>query len=210
MALGMRTDYMSTAVVQDGQESDDELLSDAKSGDHRAFEELCMRSRGLLKQRIVGIVRNQEDAEDVLQETLLSAYRHLDSFRGACRFSTWLVAIGTNISLMLLRKRRSFPEMISEHISEDGHRFESPDFRDPGLDPEQRCMADQTLHKLHTAMQRLPPHARTLMDLYYRKERRMKDAAAILGITVATAKSRLLRARHMLRRSLKQNDGSTP
>lgn len=123
---------MSTAVVQPGQESDDELLFDAKSGDHRAFEELCVRYRGLLKQRIFRIVRNQEDSGDVLQETLLSAYRHLDAFRSTCRFSTWLVAIGTNMSLMLLRKRRSAPEMISEHISDDGHRFDSPDFRDPG------------------------------------------------------------------------------
>jgi hypothetical protein len=59
-------------------------------------------------------------------------------------------------------------------------------------------------------MQWLPPHTRRLIDLYYRKERRMKDAAAILGITVATAKSRLLRARRVLLRSLKQNGCSTP
>jgi len=201
---------MSTVAVEHEQESDDDLLSDAKSGDHRAFEELCMRYRGMLKQSIFRIVRNQEDAEDVLQETFLSAYRHLDTFRGTCRVSTWMMKIGINTSLMLLRKRRSLPEMISEHISEEGHRFDSPDIRDPGLDPEQRYMADQTLRKLHTAMQLLPPHARSLMDLYYRKERRMKDAAAVLGITVATAKSRLLRARHTLRRSLKQNACWTP
>jgi RNA polymerase sigma factor (sigma-70 family) len=84
------------------------------------------------------------------------------------------------------------------------------EFRNPEPDPEQRPMAGQTLHKVHAAMQRLPPHARRLMDLDYRKERRMKDAAAILGITVATAESRLLRARHVLRRSLKQNGCSTP
>ena len=201
---------MNTATVQLGQECDDKLLCDAKSGDHRAFEELCVRYGGLVKQRIFRILRNQEDTEDVLQKTLLSAYRHLDAFRGTCRYSTWLVAIGTNTSLMLLRKRRRGPEMISDHISEDGQRFESMDFRDPELDPEQRYMVDQTLHNLHAAMQRLPPHARCLMDLYYRKERRMKEAAAILGITVATAKSRLLRARHMLRRSLRQNGCSTP
>jgi RNA polymerase sigma-70 factor (ECF subfamily) len=210
MTLGMKTDCMSTAMVKDEQESDNELLSNAKSGDHHAFEELCVRYRGRLKQRIFGIVRNQEDAEDVLQETLLSAYRHLDTFRGACRFSTWLVAIGTNMSLMLLRKRRSLPEMIYEHISADGQRFVSPDLEDSGLDPEQSYIADQTLHQLHAAMQRLPPHVRSLMDLYYRKEHRMKDAAAILGITVATAKSRILRARRMLRRSLNQNECWTP
>jgi RNA polymerase sigma-70 factor (ECF subfamily) len=197
---------MGTAAIEHEQESEDGLLSDAKSGDHLAFEELCVRYRGMLKERITRIVRNQEDAEDVLQETLLSAYRHLDTFRGTCRVSTWMMKIGINRSLMLLRKRRSLPEMISEQVSDDGQRFDSLDFQDPGLNPEQRYMADQTLHKLHTAVQHLPPRTRSLMDLYYRKERQIKDAAEILGITTATAKSRLLRARHTLRRSLKQNE----
>jgi RNA polymerase sigma-70 factor (ECF subfamily) len=201
---------MSIAAVQHEQTSDDELLSDARSGDQRAFDELCMRYRGMLKQRIFNIVRNREDAEDVLQETLLSAYRHLDAFRGTCKVSTWMTKIGINTALMLLRKRRSLPEMISEQVSEDGQRFDSPDFRDQGLDPEQSYIAHQTLCKLRNAMQQLPAHARSLMDLYYRKERRLKDAAAVLGISEATAKSRLLRARHMLRRSLKQNECCAP
>jgi RNA polymerase sigma-70 factor, ECF subfamily len=201
---------MSTAVVQHEQESDDELLSNAQSGDQRAFDELCLRYRGMLKQRIFKIVRNREDAEDVLQETLLSAYRHLDTFRGTCRVSTWMMKIGINTALMLLRKRRSLPEMTSEHVSDDGQRFDSPDFRDRGLNPEQSYIADQTLRKLRSAMQRLPAHSRSLMDLYYRKERRLKDAAAAIGISEGTAKSRLLRARGMLRRSLKQSEYWTP
>jgi RNA polymerase sigma-70 factor (ECF subfamily) len=201
---------MSTAAVQHEQESDDELLSKAKSGDQRAFDELCVRYRGMLKRRIFTIVRNREDAEDVLQETLLSAYRHLDTFRGTCKVSTWMMKIGINTALMLLRKRRSLPEMISEQVSDDGQRFDSPDFRDQGLDPEQSYIADQTLGKLRNAVQQLPANARFLMDLYYRKERRLKDAAATLGISEATAKSRLLRGRLMLRRSLKQNASWTP
>jgi RNA polymerase sigma-70 factor (ECF subfamily) len=201
---------MSTAVVQHEQESDDELLSNAKSGDQRAFDELCLRYRGMLKQRIFKIVRNREDAEDVLQETLLSAYRHLDTFRGTCRVSTWMMKIGINTALMLLRKRRSLPELISEQVSDDGQRFDSPAFRDRGLDPEQSYIANQMARKLRSAMQRLPVHSRSLMDLYYRKERRLKDAAAAIGISEGTAKSRLLRARGMLRRSLKQSEYWTP
>jgi len=156
----------------------------------------------MLKQRIFRIVRNREDAEDVLQETLLSAYRHLDTFRGTCRVSTWMTTIGINTSLMILRKRRSMPEVISEQVSEDGQRFESPEFRDPGLNPEQRYIADQTIDKLRSIMRRLPAHVRTVMDLYCMKELRLKDAAAILGITEAAAKSRVLRGRKRLRRSL--------
>jgi len=156
----------------------------------------------MLKQRIFRIVRNREDAEDVLQETLLSAYRHLDTFRGTCRVSTWMTRIGINRSLMILRKRRCMPEVISEQVSGDGQRFESPEFRDPGLNPEQRYIADQTIDKVRSIMRRLPVHIRTVMDLYCVKERRLKDAAAILGITEATAKSRVLRGRKRLRRSL--------
>jgi RNA polymerase sigma-70 factor (ECF subfamily) len=121
-----------------------------------------------------------------------------------------MMKIGMNEALMLLRRRRRLPEMISEQVSDDGQSFDPPDVRDPGLNPEQCYMVDQTLHRFDAAMQRLPPRTRSLMDLYYRKERRVKDAAAILGISVATAKSRLLRARHVLRRSLKQNECSTP
>jgi RNA polymerase sigma-70 factor (ECF subfamily) len=121
-----------------------------------------------------------------------------------------MMKIGINTALMLLRKRRRLPEMTSEHVSDDGQRFDSPDFRDRGLNPEQSYIADQTLRKLRSAMQRLPAHSRSLMDLYYRKERRLKDAAATVGISESTAKSRLLRARGMLRRSLKQSEYWTP
>jgi RNA polymerase sigma-70 factor (ECF subfamily) len=154
------------------------------------------------KQRIFRIVRNREDAEDVLQETLLSAYRHLDTFKGTSRVSTWMMKIGINTSLMALRKRRSTPEVISEQVSEDRQRFESPEFRDPGLNPEQLYITDQTIAKLRSTMRRLPACMRTVIDLYCVKELRLKDAAAILGITEAAAKSRVLRARNRLRRSL--------
>ena len=198
----MSTQIFKHTIVQPSQVSDEQLLSRARSGDQAAFGELCLRYTGMLKQRIFRIVRNREDAEDVLQETLLSAYRHLDTFRGTCRVSTWMTRIGINTSLMILRKRRCMPEVISEQVCGDGQRFESPEFRDPGLNPEQRYIADQTIDKVRSIMRRLPAHVRTVMDLYCVKELRLKDAAAILGITEATAKSRVLRGRKRLRRSL--------
>ena len=84
------------------------------------------------------------------------------------------------------------------------------DFRDPALDPEQRCMTSQTIQKLNTRTARLSPQVRTLLEMYYKHELRLKDAAQILGISVATAKSKLLRARRKLRRALKQNECWTP
>ena len=83
----MSTSILEHFGVQHPQPSDDQLVSEAKSGDQQAFSVLCLRYRGMLMNRIYRIVGHQEDAEDVLQETYLRAYQHLQTFRGACSFS---------------------------------------------------------------------------------------------------------------------------
>ena len=83
---------------------------------------------------------------------------------------------------------------------------ETLESRDPAPDPEQECLNDQTLLTLWKAIQRLPPTTRKVMDLYYRKERRLKETAAMLGINESTAKARILRARRLLRRSLEHQN----
>jgi RNA polymerase sigma-70 factor (ECF subfamily) len=201
----MSTDVLVDFRAQHPQPSDDQLLSEARSGDSRAFGELCQRYSGMLKQRIFRIVRHREDAEDVLQETLLSAYLHLDSFRGACRFSTWMITIGINTSLMFLRKRKTSSNIISDAITHDGQRLERPEIRDPSPNPEQRYMTHQTYQRVKHAIRRLRPRLSSMVDLYYRQERRLKDAAKALGISEPAAKSTLFRARNLLRRSLNRN-----
>ncbi len=200
---------MHTSIVEQQRPSDEQLVFDARSGDQQAFAELCLRYRGMLLNRIFGIVRHKQDAEDVLQETLLKAYQHLQTFRGACSFSTWLLAIATNMSLMLLRKRKALRMNGGELVTEDGETL-VVDFRDPAPNPEQRCMMFQTSQKLNRAVAKLSPQVQTLLKMYFTSELRLKDAAKFLGIPVATAKSRLLRARQKLRRSLKQNECWTP
>lgn len=195
--------------VHHPQPSDGQLLSEAKSGDQQAFAELCLRYRGMLMNRIYRIVRHQEDAEDVLLETLLKAYQHLQTFRGSCSFSTWLVAIGTNMSLMLLRKRKARHKYSCDVATEDGEML-AVEFRDSAPDPEQRYMMSQTSQKVNHAVSRLSPQFRNLLEMYYKNELRLKDAAKILGVTEATTKSRMLSARRMLRRALKQNECWTP
>ena len=199
----MNTNVGVSFIAQYSQPSEEQLLSEARSGNDRAFAELCGRHKGMLKRRIFRIVRHPEDAEDILQETLLSAWKHLHRFRGTCRFSTWVTRIGINTSLILLRKRRGLLETSSEKLTDSGQKFEMPDLRDPRLDPEQRYIAEQTLLTLWNAMRRLPPTVRAVMDLYYGDEIRVKDAAAILGINESTAKSRMFKGRNRLRRSLK-------
>jgi RNA polymerase sigma-70 factor (ECF subfamily) len=90
----------------DSDVSDDDLITAAQRGDQQAFVELCGRHSTVTRNKIFRIVRNHEDAEDALQDTLLRAYTHLTSFRRSCKFSTWLTIIGVNSALMIMRKRR--------------------------------------------------------------------------------------------------------
>lgn len=200
----MSTNITADLAVHHTQASGDQLVSEAKSGNREAFAELCRRYGAMLERRIFRIVRNREDSEDVLQETFLSAFLHLQSFRGTCRFSTWMTKIGINASIMLLRKRKRFLTIASEVVTEDGQRNGTPEIRDPRPDPEQRYTRYQTRQILGHAIRRLPPGIRTITDMYYRKEHRLKDAADTLGISEQSAKSRVLRARRMLRCSLKK------
>jgi len=206
MSTTARTLFMPLTIVaspDSSKESDDLLLSEAKSGAGQAFGELCLRYHAMLMNRIYRIVRNPEDTEDVLQETLLKAFQHLQSFRGECSFSTWLVAIGTNASLMLLRKRKKLCKYTTDVVAEDGETLVM-EWRDPAPDPEQRYMMFERSQELNHAVRRLSPQHRKLLEMYYKSELRLKDAAQIFGISEATTKSRLLRARRMLRRSLEE------
>lgn len=149
---------------------------------------------------IYKIVRNREDAEDVFQDALLCAYQNLNGFRGTCKFSTWMTKIGINRSLMLLRKRSSMPETTTEIVTDDGQTVETREFQDSRPDPEQRYAMCRTYQGLSQEIDKLPPRYRSLMDLYYRRDLLLRDVAKALGITEQAAKSRLMRARNLLRR----------
>jgi RNA polymerase sigma-70 factor (ECF subfamily) len=201
----MSTNVLANVRAQHSQPSDEQLLSEARSGDDRAFAELCNRYTGLIKQRVFRIVRHREDAEDVLQETFLSAYQHLDSFRGKCSFPTWMTKIGINTSLMLLRKRKKVLTHTADVVNDDGQRIETLEFRDRRPNPEQRYMMYQTDQRIKRAIRRLPPRLSSMVDLYYGQECSLKELAKALGVSEAAAKSTIFRARNLLRRSLISN-----
>ena len=186
--------------------SDDQLLSEAKSGDRRAFAELCQRYSAMVKGRILSMVRHREDAEDVLQETFMSAYQHLRSFRGKCKFSTWMMKIGINSSLMWLRKRKFLLRQTCDVVIFDGQTVIEREFRDPMPNPEQLYISDETRKQLRLAIQRLPPYLRSTIELRYGQRGSLKEIAETLGITQAAAKSRMVRARKRLRDTLEARE----
>jgi RNA polymerase sigma-70 factor, ECF subfamily len=181
--------------------TDDDLIRAAQSGDHEAFAELCRRHAQAARQRILAIVHHQQDAEDALQETLLRAYTHLGGFRQACKFSTWITAIGTNAALGVLRKRKSRRELDIESNSPDDSAW---DIADQAPDPERRVAKAQIALFLREELHRLPPKMQEAVTDYYGHDHSLQEAADALGISLATVKSRLLRGRRSLRSSLER------
>jgi RNA polymerase sigma-70 factor (ECF subfamily) len=179
--------------------SDDRLLTTAQAGDGHAFGELCRRHSPVVKRRILAIVRNQEDAEDALQETLLRAYMHLDAFRRTCKFSTWLTSIGTNTALMILRKRRTRNERYTELLNAEGGAWEATQYVDPSPDPEGLHARHQMILLVRRELQRLRPAFRSVIEKYYGTECSVEESAKALAIPASTAKARLWRGKKILR-----------
>ena len=184
--------------------SECKLLQAARLGDDEAFVELCRRNSPSAKRRIYTIVQNQEDTEDALQDTLLRAYVHLSGFRGGCKFGTWITTIANNSALMLLRKRRTRSEMHFDPASDDASVGATWDHPDPSLNPEQHLARREMINFVRNAVQRLQPDFRIAMDKHYGNQCPLSETAEALGVSVAAAKSRILRGRHKLRKSLRK------
>jgi RNA polymerase sigma factor (sigma-70 family) len=179
----------------------EELLEAARSGEESAFEKLCAPTKGRIYQTLHRITKNHEDAEDALQESLLSAYMNLHRFDGRSSFSTWLTRIGINAALMTLRKKRTHRELPIDGPGEDGERtayFEAPDH---GPNPEEHFARKEREVLVRQAVRSLRPTIRKALELGQMQEKSMRETAQMLGISVAAAKARLFHARAALRKS---------
>jgi RNA polymerase sigma-70 factor, ECF subfamily len=178
------------------------LISAAKAGDTVAFVELSKRHSNKILRRAYRIVKNWEDAEDVLQESLMRAFLHLKDFEERSSFSSWLTRIAINVSLMSLRKKRGHIEVSMEIVSDDHeirYRWEP---KDPAESPESHCSRRETEELLAGAIRQLPPKLRQIVQMNLIDGRSGEEVSQSLGISVPAAKSRLARARTALRVSL--------
>jgi len=195
-------DLVNNSLVDYRLASDEQLLAAARSLDGQAFVELSSRYADSVHTRVFRILRNREDTEDVVQEALVKAYTHLGEFRGSCAFSTWLTRIAINSALMVLRKRRSHSEVSLDQRGDEDQTWEVWEFPDPHPNAEQVYARRQTIDLLSRVVKRLPLRHRGILEQYHGREQSMQEAADTLGITVAAAKSRLLRARLTIRSTL--------
>lgn len=199
--------FQNVASGQHLGASETALISAAKSGDQQAFVELCDRCGRFLKSRILRMVGNCADAEDAYQDTLLRAYQHLGSFRETCSFQTWITQIAINTALMVLRRRKIRAETSLEIPREEGQTTVSWEAPDPSPNPEQLYLKMQQSLILRKQISGLSPRSRQVVEHFHAHEKRMSEAADAAGISVGAAKSRLLRARAVLRRRLQRHIG---
>jgi RNA polymerase sigma-70 factor (ECF subfamily) len=178
------------------------LVNRARAGDGAAFGELVRRYERKIYRLAKNITQNDEDAEDVLQDTFIKAYEHLDNFQGNSKFYTWLVRIGVNESLMKLRKRRSDRTVPLDEPVDTG---EEPIVREIavwGEDPENKYSREELRKILDDAVQSLRPAFRTVFTLRDIEELSTEETAQALNLSIPAVKSRLLRARLQLREKL--------
>ena len=193
---------MATSRVQSDVEAD--LVARVREGDHHAFYDLVRPHERGLYMAALSILNNDADAEEVVQEAILKAFKAIGSFRGEAKFSTWIIQIAINEARMKLRKdRRHLYESLDEsRKGEDEGDYVPRDFADWREIPSEALESNRLREALQKALAGLPPKYRQVLVLRDIEHLSIAETARMMGITEATVKTRLLRARLMMRDAL--------
>jgi len=174
------------------------LVAQAQGGKLEAFEELVRRHTQLIYRTLMAILGNATDAQDAMQDTLLSAFKHISGFQGRAKFSTWLVSIARNTALQRLRSRKNVESLDQSEYEED-RDFRPRQVRAWQDNPEQ-CFSKSEIRQLvEKGILALPPKFRVVVMLRDIEQLSTDEVARQLGLSVPAVKTRLLRGRLMLR-----------
>jgi RNA polymerase sigma-70 factor, ECF subfamily len=177
---------------------DAECVAQAQRGNLQAFEELARRHSQLIYRALAAILGNPADAQDAMQDTLLSAFKHIGGFQGRSKFSTWLVSIARNSAFQRLRRGKNVESL------DEGAYNEEKDFRPRQVmawqdDPEQFYSRSEIRQLVERGILALPANYRAVVMLRDIQQLSTDEVAQQLGLSVPTVKTRLLRGRLMLR-----------
>lgn len=183
---------------------DDETATIARAlgGNQKAYAELTKRHQKAIYHIIYKIVRNEETADDLTQETFMKAFASLATYRSEYRFSTWLYKIAANCSIDFLRKRRIDALSLDRPIeTQDGTvEIEVPDY---SYHPEKDLERKQQRISIQEAIDSLPPKYREVIVCRHKEDKSYDEIADLLGVPVGTVKARIFRARELLKKKLK-------
>ncbi|HEX7395443.1 MAG TPA: sigma-70 family RNA polymerase sigma factor [Anaerolineaceae bacterium] len=178
-------------------------LESLKAGDREAFASLVDETSGHIYRVVLQILGNEQDAEDVLQETYIKAFRSLPDFEGRSSLTTWLYRIAVNEALMMVRKRRPQTVSIEENSTFDAEaESESMQIVDFCCLPEGEFLSSESRRFLDQAIQNLPDTLRVVFVMRDIEGLSIQETAEVLDLSESNVKTRLLRARLRLRQEL--------
>jgi RNA polymerase sigma-70 factor (ECF subfamily) len=175
------------------------------------MEEIVSRHLPSLYKSAYRFLGNTADAEDAVQDALLSAYKHLDQFRGQSQMSTWLTAILKNSARMQLRRRRRQVHLsLDERIGEEREYLVSERLAHHGPNPEDECRNYEITMRLREFVAQLSPPMRKAFQLRDLDGLTTAEAARVLGVADGTLKAQLSRARTKLKQLMRSALGPQP
>jgi RNA polymerase sigma-70 factor (ECF subfamily) len=183
-------------------DSDEELVARARAKDFAAFEKLLDRYEDRIFRLAYRFVRNETDAKEVLQDTFLTIWRKLDTFKGDSQFSSWLYRVAANAALMRLRAQRRHPEVSTEDLPIgylDNYGQLPPQTENWAKRPDDELQSEELRQHIQAAVDGLPEIYRTVFLIRDVEGMSTEETAEVLQISVPTVKTRLHRARIALR-----------
>ncbi|REG37790.1 RNA polymerase sigma-70 factor (ECF subfamily) [Archangium gephyra] len=183
-----------------GSTSDEELVRRVCAGETALFEVLMRRNNARVYRAVRALLRDEDEAEDVMQQAYVLAFTHLEQFKGSARFSTWLLRIAVNEALLHLRKR-------SRLVSLDGG---ADDVLEAGMklverntpDPERQSAEREFVRLLEATIDALPASSRVVLMLREVDGLSTAETAEVLSVSQDVVKTRLHRARELLREEM--------
>ncbi len=190
---------MALNTLQSGHTREQELISGVQRGQHELFYELIRPYERRVYAAAFAILRNEHDAEDTVQEAMLKALTNIAKFRAEARFSTWLIQITVNEALMRRRRERIVQMEAIDDRREEESDYAPRDFADWREIPSEALERKEVRQRLAEALAMLDHKYREVFVLRDMEHLNIQETAEALGISVASVKTRLLRARLMLR-----------
>lgn len=184
-------------------EQEKDLIARILGGETNLFHDLIRPYERMVYLTILTMVRSEVEAEDAAQEAMINAFRHLKSFRGDSKFSTWLVTIAMNEARQRLRRSKAnIQESLDEEKEEHEGDFTPAVLTDWREIPSEALEKKEMRQKLREAVEQLPPKYREVLVLRDLEELNQEETAKALGISITLVKVRLHRARMMLQKML--------
>ena len=182
--------------------SEQDLISAVLAGETHLFHDLIRPHERSVFLMAFSYVKNEAEAEDVAQEAIIKAYRHLSTFRGEAKFGTWLIGITLNEARSRLRRRSIVQFQSLDEGPSDEHPVSPALLRDWREIPSEALESEEIRNMLRAAVESLPEIYRAVFMLRDVEEMSVTEAAEALGISVPNVKVRLHRARLMLQKEL--------